>query len=295
MAEPREYVDWAAARATARRLVPGGPRVTPEEARAEVEALRTAAERARGPVAETSRMHTPAGAPPALVVDRSAWIDANADSMAALLAPVVDKVMSRREDMPAAMAAMGAKVTGAEAGAMLAFLAGKVLGQYDLAPQGTPRLLLVAPNIMQVARDLEVDPADFRQWVALHEETHRVQFTAVPWLREHLLGVSRQLAADLAPDPEIMSQRFREVMTRLPDAVREGGMGLTDLITTPEQRAEVAKVTAVMSLLEGHADVVMDEVGPEVIPSVAHIRAKFTQRRAGVGAFDRILRRLLGL
>jgi coenzyme F420 biosynthesis associated uncharacterized protein len=70
---------------------------------------------------------------------------------------------------------------------------------------------------------------------------------------------------------------------------------VTELIATPEQRAELAKVTAVMSLLEGHADVVMDEVGPQVIPSVAQIRAKFTERRKGVGAFDRLLRRLLGL
>src|ERR671920_1390689 len=84
------------------------------------------------------------------------------------------------------VAAVGGKVTGAEAGGLLAFLSGKVLGQYDIAPGGTPRLLLVAPNLVQAEREMGVDPDDFRLWVCLHEETHRVQFTAVPWLREHL-------------------------------------------------------------------------------------------------------------
>jgi coenzyme F420 biosynthesis associated uncharacterized protein len=178
---------------------------------------------------------------------------------------------------------------------MLAFMAGKVLGQYDLAPGGTPQLLLVAPNLVQVERELGVDPADFRLWVCMHEETHRVQFTAVPWLRDHMVERVRTLATDLVPDPESLQETMQRLVHQLPDAVRSGGAGITELIATPEQRARLAEVTAVMSLLEGHADVVMDEVGPQVIPSVAHIRQRFNERRKGVGAFDRVLRRLLGL
>jgi coenzyme F420 biosynthesis associated uncharacterized protein len=174
-------------------------------------------------------------------------------------------------------------------------MATKVLGQYDLAPHGTPRLLLVAPNLVQVERELGLDPSDFRLWVCMHEETHRVQFTAVPWLREHMVERVRTLATDLVPDPESLQETLSRLGRQLPDALRSGGAGLTDLITSPEQRAELAQVTAVMSLLEGHADVVMDEVGPSVIPSVAHIRRRFDERRKGVGAFDRMLRRLLGL
>jgi coenzyme F420 biosynthesis associated uncharacterized protein len=131
--------------------------------------------------------------------------------------------------------------------------------------------------------------------VCMHEETHRVQFTAVPWLRDHMVDRVRTLATDLVPDPESLQETLSRLSHQLPDAFRSGGAGLTDLITTPEQRAELAKVTAVMSLLEGHADVVMDEVGPQVIPSVAQIRERFNRRRKGVGAFDRMLRRLLGL
>ena len=98
------------------------------------------------------------------------------------------------------MTAIG-EVTGAETGAVMSFLASKVLGQYDLAPQGVPRLMLVAPNIVQTERELEVDTHDFRLWVAMHEETHRLQFTANPWLRDHMIARTRELTVDIAPTP----------------------------------------------------------------------------------------------
>jgi coenzyme F420 biosynthesis associated uncharacterized protein len=180
-------------------------------------------------------------------------------------------------------------------GTLTAVLASKILGQYDLAPDGTPRLLLVAPNVLQAENELHVNAADFRLWVCLHEETHRVQFTAVPWLRQHVIDSARKLSLDLTPDPEKLGAQISQIARNLPDALRSGGNGLTDIFATAEQRAEIAKVTAIMALLEGHADVVMDDVGPAVVPSVDHIRAKFQQRRQGVGGLDRILRRLLGL
>ena len=290
------YVDWEFAKSAGARLVAAGPSVTAAEAAAVVAEVRAAAARAQGPVAETARLHAPGDAPAPVVVDRPTWIALNADSMAALMDPVVGKLVSKQKSEPnPAMKAIGGKVAGGEAGALLAFMAGKVLGQYDLAPGGTPRLMLVAPNLVQVERELGLDPSDFRLWVCMHEETHRVQFTAVPWLRDHMVDRVRTLATDLVPDPESLQETLSRVSRQLPDAFRAGGAGLADLITTPEQREELAKVTAVMSLLEGHADVVMDEVGPQVIPSVARIRTRFNERRKGVGAFDRMLRRLLGL
>ena len=300
MTVPRQsttrYVDWEFAKATGSRLVPAGPSVSAAEAAAVVAEVREAARRARQPVADTSRLHAPGDAPGALVVDRPTWIALNADSMSALMDPVFGTLIDKQKKAPGELAkAVGGRVTGAEAGTMLAFMAGKVLGQYDLAPEGTPQLLLVAPNLVQVERELGLDPSDFRLWVCMHEETHRVQFTAVPWLRDHMVERVRTLATDLVPDPETLQDTLQRVVHQLPDAVRSGGAGITELIATPEQRERLAEVTAVMSLLEGHADVVMDEVGPQVIPSVAHIRQRFNERRKGVGAFDRVLRRLLGL
>ena len=292
------YVDWGFAKATGRRLVQAGPRVTPAQAADVVASLRSAAERSRGPVAETARMHSPAGSSPVLIVDRPGWIDVNVDSLRSMLEPVVAAMLAKRKtSIPGSDLAMevGGKVTGAEVGTLLAFLASKILGQYDLAPDATPRLLLVAPNVMQTETELRVNPADFRLWICLHEETHRVQFTAVPWLRQHVIDSARTLSLDLAPDPDQLGDKILQVARNLPDALRSGGNGLTDIFATPEQRAQIAKVTAIMSLLEGHADVVMDDVGPATVPSVEHIRSRFQERRNDVTGVNKILRRLLGL
>lgn len=291
-----ELVDWGLAAATGRRLVPRGPKVTAAEATDAVHELRDAAARSARHVAETSRLHAPASAEPARVVDRGGWIDANVESMRGMLAPVTDKMLAAREtELGGAAKAVGGAVTGAETGALMAFMASKVLGQYDLAPGGTPRLLLVAPNVVEVERELGVDPHDFRMWVCLHEETHRVQFTAVPWLRQHMLDRTRELSVDLVPDPGQLAARLSQMVRNLPSAMSEGGNGLSDLVTTPAQREEIARLTAIMSLLEGHADVIMDDVGPSVIPSVDAIRARFDQRRGGRSSLDRMIRRLLGI
>ena len=293
---PPQYVDWAFAKATGRRLVNPGPRVSGHEAADIVGRLREVALAAREPIARTSRLSSPEGVAPVLIVDRPGWIDANVDSMQSLMAPVIEKITSGAKTTPNSTAtAIGGKVTGAEAGALMSFLASKILGQYDLAPQGTPRLLLVAPNIVATERELDVDPHDFRLWVAMHEETHRVQFTAVPWLRDHLVARTRELGTDLAPTASELASRMQEIARRLPEAFQPGSQGLSEVFLTPQQKEKVAQITAVMSLLEGHADVMMDDVGPQVIPSVAEIRAKFQTKRAGAGSLDRFIRRVLGL
>jgi coenzyme F420 biosynthesis associated uncharacterized protein len=289
------YVDYEFAKRTGQVITKAGPQVTFEEAAGIVADLRAAAAEAVEPVAQTSGMRAPDAAPPPLIVDRAGWISANVDSFEAMLNPIVDKLTSTRKvNLGPTAAAIGSKVTGAEIGGLLAFLSSKILGQYDLAPGGTPRLLLVAPNIVQVERQLDVDPHDFRRWVAMHEETHRVQFTAVPWLREHMINQTQQLAVDLAPTPEDIGNRLQQLASRLPEVMRSGE-GLGQLFATPEQREKIADLTAIMSLLEGHADVVMDDVGPRVIPTVAEIRAKFDRRRMSSVGVDRLLRKLLGL
>ncbi|MDQ1483351.1 MAG: hypothetical protein QOF35_1427, partial [Actinomycetota bacterium] len=168
--ETTGFVDWGFAKATGRRLVQPGPRVMPEEAAEVVASLRSASERSRGPVAETARMHAPEGASPVLIVDRPGWIDANVDSMQAMLEPVIKAMLAKRKTpVPGSplILGVGGKVTGAEVGTLTAFLASKILGQYDLAPDGTPRLLLVAPNVLFTETELGVEAADFRLWICL--------------------------------------------------------------------------------------------------------------------------------
>ena len=154
----------------------------------------------------------------------------------------------------------------------------------------------MAPNIVHVENELDVDPTDFRLWVCLHEETHRVQFTAVPWMRDHIRSEIEQLTAAVDLDPAKVAAMVGEGVRRIGEVVRGNeDTSLLDIFSSPEQRVVMDRITGVMSLLEGHADVVMDGVGPEVIPSVDEIRRKFNKRRKGAGHLDRVLRRLLGL
>ncbi len=282
-------VDWDFAVTVGSRIAGPGREVSADEAVAAVVELREGAERSTPLVQEFTGLHAAPGSAPVLVVDRAGWVRANADGFAKILAPIVDR-LSEKKGAPSAFAeAIGSRVTGAEVGLMLGFLGTKVLGQFDpfFAPHG--RLLLVAPNIVHVERELGADPHDFRLWVCLHEETHRVQFTANPWLGEHLMTQMDAVADTIEPTALL------EGLRRGAEAIRGGGGSMLDLVSSPEQKEILDRVTGVMSLLEGHADVVMDGVGPSVIPSVEQIRTKFNQRRQGAGTLDRLLRRLLGL
>jgi coenzyme F420 biosynthesis associated uncharacterized protein len=287
-------VDWDLAVSIGTKIAGEGPDISRHEAAAVVDELRAGANRSTGLVRGYTGLVAAEATAPVLVVDRPGWVQANADGFAAALGPVVDKLSTRKGQTPGGLSlAIGSRVTGAEVGALLGFLAGKVLGQFDpfYAPSG--RLLLVAPNIVHVERELRVDPRDFRLWVCLHEETHRVQFTATPWLTDHLLGEMHAIA-DTLDAGNLLDQGLGRIADAIKTA-RSGEGSLLDTLGSPEQKAIVDRVTGVMSLLEGHADVVMDGVGPTVIPTVGEIRKRFNRRRKGAGAVDRALRRLLGL
>ena len=293
-------VDWDLAGRTARRLITAGPSTTREEAAAVVRELHEAAAVAVAHVEKLTGLSPVAGGPvpEVAVVDRPRWVDANTAGMAALLDPLVEALAAKQDSRPGAIAtAIGSRVTGAQAGGILAFLSSRVLGQYEIFGTGG-RLLLVAPNIVATERKLGVDPADFRLWVCLHEATHQLQFTAVPWLTGHLESEMAKFveATDLTTD--VLRERLQDVLRSLTDAVRGGegdSEGLMALVRDPEQRAVLDRVTAVMSLVEGHAEYVMDGVGPDVVPTVTTLRKRFAQRRKGRGPLDRVLRRLLGL
>jgi coenzyme F420 biosynthesis associated uncharacterized protein len=286
-----EMVDWRLAVSIGSRLAGAGPEVSAGEAEAIVAELRDGAERSTSYVREFTGLDAGGLTAPVLVVDRPAWIQANVEGFAQLLTPVLEKVSEKKGPPNPVVQAVGSRITGAEVGGLLGFMAGKVLGQFDPFHEPHGRLLLVAPNVVHVERELQADPSDFRLWVCLHEETHRVQFTAVPWMREHLFAQFTQLAETVEPEGFL-----GEGLQRITEAMKSGRSGsVLDLLGSPEQKAILDRLTGVMSLLEGHADVVMDGVGPAVIPSVSTIRSKFTQRRKGTGSLDRFLRRLLGL
>ena len=279
-------VDLAAK--TAARLAPPGPRLALSEAADVVVMLRDLTGQAEQHVRDVTGLHGVVG--PATVVDRPDWARANAEGFAVVLAPLAE-TLGRRQGR--AGAAVTARVSALQVGTLLSWLSSKVLGQYEAfqpAGQGG-RLLLVAPTIVETERRLGVDPHDFRLWVTLHEVTHRTQFTAVDWLHDHVRSeIGALLTASGLDDPQALVARLKAVAT----GPRNGS--LVELLQTPEQRVVLDRVTAFMSLLEGHAEHVMDGVGPAVVPSVGLIRERFDERRQQRGGpFDRLLRRLLGL
>jgi coenzyme F420 biosynthesis associated uncharacterized protein len=279
-----QVIDWDLAVATGTRLVRPGPQVSREEAREAVAELRRLSRVAEGHVREFTRIDGGVAPQPATIVDRPGWIRANVDGFRVILEPLTER--ARRSNMRA----------------VLAFMASRVLGQYELFlppdPTGkapTGRLTLVAPNIVHAERELRVDPHDFRLWVCLHEETHRVQFTGVPWLREYVRSQMTDflLASDV--DLSTLLERLRAATDVVADVIRGGNGNLIDVIQSPRQKEILDRLTAVMTLVEGHGDYVMDAVGPSVVPSVAEIRAKFQRRRQGGSRMDQLVRRLLGI
>jgi coenzyme F420 biosynthesis associated uncharacterized protein len=296
-------VDWKLAAATAKALAPAPPPVEPAQAQAAVAQLRADVDIAAQHVAELTHLHEPPVQALTRVVDRDGWIDVNAAGMQSIMTRVSDK-LTKGTEVGKLTQAIGARATGVQAGALIAFLSGKVLGQFEFFARPEGQLLLVAPNIVAVERSLRVNPADFRLWVCLHEVTHRVQFTAVPWMREHLVREIDALTDALDAEPEVLRERLKEAVRAIRDrrAATAGETpdddrgSLLSMLATPEQRAIIDRLTAFMSLVEGHAEYVMNAVSPDVIPSQKTVERRFgARRRKGGNPLDRVVRKLLGL
>jgi len=241
-----------------------------------------------------------AGPARARVTDRAGWIRANIASFQRLLRPLTDKVEPKLAK--SRMAPVGRAVTGAQMGTMLGWMSSRVLGQYDLLlieeerPEDQDIVYFVGPNILALEKRFGFPPREFRLWLALHEVTHRVQFTGIPWLRPHFLGLVESTLGGIDPDPK----RFREALRRAVDEVRAGTNpladgGLVGLLAGPEQQAMLSQVGGLMSLLEGHGDVTMDRAGADRIPSAARFGAVLRERRARVRGPAKLLQQIVGL
>jgi coenzyme F420 biosynthesis associated uncharacterized protein len=292
-------VDWRFAAAVGSRLARPAPPSSDYTRRQAIDELTSAAAKAEPPVREVTGLVTDAregSAPPARIVDRPEWVRAAAESM---------RLMTNGTDQPRGF--LTGRITGAQTGAVLAFVASGILGQYDpfaaaeQAEKGS--LLLVYPNVIAVERQLRVEPSDFRLWVCLHEVTHRVQFTANRWLSGYMSQALGVLTQESGED-------IGQVLSRLAEFVRSRGaggsakaddsdagiLGLVRAVQSEPQRKALDQLLVLGTLLEGHADHVMDAVGPMVVPSVATIRRRFDERRhRKQPPLQRLVRALLGL
>ena len=247
------------------------------------------------------------------VVDRGAWAEANIAGMSALLDPLARRVTERLAKVPLPVRLAQRGVVSAEVGVLLGYVSRRVLGQYDLLVPETAEpgrrsrarrsaiapgttLYFVGPNMAETSRKHDFVLDEFALWVALHEVTHRFQFAGVPWLRPRFFGLVEEYMGSLDVDARGLASRLagaaREVRARsLPPDQRHPMF----LLSTPEQRATLERLQALMTVVEGHGNFVMDLVGERVIPSFKRMRSTFERRRQQPGPVQRAFNHLIGL
>ena len=264
-----------------------------DEATAEAEALVQAA----------TGLQSLSGPARARVTDRAEWARANVRSFQRLLRPLTDKLGDRIGGSVAGNAA--SKAAGAEVGMLLGWMSQRVLGQYEmlivdepgaLQPEDQDLVYYVGPNVLALEKRFAFPPKEFRLWLALHEVTHRAQFTGVPWLREHYVGLVHQTLDSVDPDPRRVLDALGRVLTDLRAGRRplDDG-GIVSLLASPAQRLVLDKVGGLMSLLEGHGDITMDRAGTDRIPSAPRFARVLRERRASANPGTKLLQRILGL
>jgi coenzyme F420 biosynthesis associated uncharacterized protein len=235
-------------------------------------------------------------------IGRREWVSSNIAAMRALLDPVLERANKGLGPLRPAMQIGIGVVLSTEVGVVLGYLAQRVLGQYELVlldeavEDRPPRLLFVLPNLGQAVQAFGAEEQEFMTWVALHEVTHAVQFAGVPWLHPHLAGLVRELLQTA----EVRMEAPRKLRLPGPDDVRKVGRALRtgdliSIVTTQAERDTLDRVQAVMAVIEGHAEHVMDAVAPDLLPSLPRLRASLDRRRRSQSGLSRLIARLLGL
>lgn len=297
-APERSVVDWGVAVRVGRTIAGGGPPTTAEERDEVRRDLAAVSARADELVRSFTGIVPSEPMAPPVVVGRDGWIRANIEGLQPLFGRLAEKVATTLGgtglSRTLARAALGVQV-----GVLLGYMSQRVLGQYDIAlasdvARGT--LYYVGPNIVETERRFDVPPHDFRLWIALHEVTHRTQFTGVPWLRQRVRAMVERTLDTLQLDPERVRQvveRGRELLLQGPAAWREANV--MDLFLTVEQRALLGEVQALMSVIEGHGMFVMNRVGTTEIPDVERMRRMLEARRRSARGAERAFQRALGI
>ena len=237
------------------------------------------------------------------VITRARWAETNVSSMATMLKPLADKVAVRLARLPFPVRIAQRTLVSVEVGVLLGYISRRVLGQYDiLVPEGGRKgatgapLYFVGINMVETERRLGFVPEEFALWVAVHEVTHRFQFAGVPWLRPHFLELVEGYLSSVEIDSRVLSQRLTTAARRLMSGkVPPDERNPIYLLASDEQRAAFDRIQALMAIVEGHGNFVMDSVGARVIPSFARMRAAFDSRRRQTNLVQRVLNNLIGL
>ncbi|HJW63865.1 MAG TPA: zinc-dependent metalloprotease [Actinomycetes bacterium] len=325
-----ELVDWQLAARVGRRVAGGEALPARAAWSRQFTELSTTAD---GAVAEFTGLGGELPPPVAEPLDRGEWVEANLATLRRILRPLAEKVAERKAwkatgPVPAAMRTSTRAIAGAQAGTLLGYVGQRVLGQYDLPmpgpdqtvaadgdaalrstgapPWGSPdpsgpvkahgegTVWYVVPNIVATERRHRFRPADFRLWIALHETAHRRQFRGVPWLPGHIQGLLDEYLGSVEVDDEALkrlSQRLQGLARRV---IAGEKIELLDLLVTPEQKTIVDRVQSTMTVLEGHGEFVMDQLGDRLVPNHQHMHDTLRARRNAPGAAERLIQQLLG-
>lgn len=285
-------VDWRTASQIGARLAGTGPPLSDvERARIEDDFARLVPE-AESLVSEFTRL-TPQGyRARAWVMSRSEWIDANLRGFQQVLEPLAERVFARKGQAGGNVRRKG---LGLQVGMLMGYVARKVLGQYDLflPPDDDGLLYFVGPNVVGIERRFRFPREDFRMWLSLHEVAHRVQFGSVPWLRPFLMGRVDEYLSSVELDAKRVVEALKRAVEEMRTRKKASGQDLIFLLMTPEQRAIIERVQALMSLLEGHANYVMDRVGEGRVKNAARMRRGLQERRKSSGV-ERTFQRVIG-
>jgi coenzyme F420 biosynthesis associated uncharacterized protein len=310
-----ELVDWQLAARVGRRVAGGSELPARAAWSRQFTELSTAADQA---VAEFTGLGGDLPPPLAEPLDRGQWVEANLATLRRILRPLAEKVAERKAwkasgPMPTAMRTSTRAIAGAQAGTLLGYVGQRVLGQYDLpmpgpdqaaSPNGEAPLPVsahgegtvwyVVPNIVATERRHRFRPADFRLWIALHETAHRRQFRGVTWLPGHIQGLLDEYLGSVEVDDEALKRLTQRLQGLARRVIAGEKLDLLDLLVTPEQRVIVDRVQATMTVLEGHGEFVMDQLGDRLVPNHQHMHDTLRARRNDPGAAERLIQQLLG-
>ncbi len=295
---PEGLVDWNMAERVARALSGSGPRWDGSE-----EELRLESDRAAVLVRRYTGLKPKGEVPPAELVDRAEWAEVNLETFRHLSVRVEGHMEDRMKDSNGKGSGLQRTIvgaaTGAEIGLAVGYLSQRVIGQYDVAligPARAPRLLFVGPNLSAARARLDADRDLFLRWIALHETTHAVHFSAVPWLREHIGGIAEELFEKAAIEVKPGELLGKLARTNPRELVRSATNGELATLLWPEpQRRLVERLTSTMTLVEGYAEHVMDAVGDQLDPRYSDLRRALDRDRERRGLLDSIVSKVLGL
>lgn len=255
----------------------------------------------------TSEMGRPLPAPVDKIdaFTRTEWIDANIANFEKLFNPIEEiyrRVQTSTSLGTMLMGELSQGLLSTQMGVLLGYLARRVLGQYDLSllgkePVSAGRLYFVEPNISGVQSELGLDPDDFRLWIALHETTHAYEFEAYPWVREYFNTLLEEYFGLLSNDLLEFGNGMggvRGIMDRL-RANMNTGENWIEAVMSKEQRALFVKLQALMSIIEGYSNYIMNAVGERLLPSYATIKERVEQRATNRSQIEKLFIRITGL